>query len=124
MDKRYEYKCCNDTVDIYKVLNGSHCESGCQAQLHGTKYIYALPKHKEQRIVDRIISHQLIIMENPGGQLIDKLEFNGEDSTVTVVDESTQVQAVKGGGSGPSSIVRPSSLNYKISLLDAAIAFV
>jgi hypothetical protein len=54
-------------------------------------------------------------MDNPGGSIIEKLEFNGEE---TVVEE---VKDVKGN---PPSIVRPSSLNYKISLLDAAIAFV
>lgn len=26
----YEYKCCNETSDIYKVLNGSKSESGCK----------------------------------------------------------------------------------------------
>ena len=102
-------------MDIYKVLNGSKCDNGCETQLHGTSYIYAMPKHKEQKIIDRIISHQLIIMDNPGGQIIEKLEFNGEDAAAVVVkDQKTS----------PPSIVKPSSLNYKISLLDAAIAFV
>jgi hypothetical protein len=54
-------------------------------------------------------------MENPGGQIIEKLEFNGEE---VVVEEAKEVKV------SPPSIVRPSSLNYKISLLDAAIAFV
>ena len=114
----YEYRCCNETVDIYKVLNGSKSESGCETQLHGTSYIYALPKHKEQKIIDRIISHQLIIMENPGGAIIEKLEFNGEEVVMQVEGESKESKT------SPPSIVRPSSLNYKISLLDAAIAFV
>ena len=63
----YEYRCCDESVDIYLVLNGGKGDSGCETQMHGTSYIYAIPKHKEQKIVERTISHQLIIMENPGG---------------------------------------------------------
>ena len=65
-------------------------------------------------------------MDNPGGQIIEKLEFtNG--------GEEHQIQTIKptGDKSDPASastilpnIVRPSSLNYKISLLEAVIAFV
>ena len=75
----YEYRCCDESVDIYQVLNGGKGDSGCETQMHGTSYIYGLQKHKEQKIIDRIIAHQLIIMENPGGQIIDKLEFSGDD---------------------------------------------
>jgi hypothetical protein len=53
----YEYKCCNETVDIYKVLNGCKGDNGCQTQLHGTSYIYSVNPCKEQKIIERIISH-------------------------------------------------------------------
>jgi hypothetical protein len=80
----YEFKCCGETSDIYKVLNGSKSESGCKTQLHRTSSIFAISPNKEQRIIDRIISHQLIIMDNPGGQIIEKLEFStgGEDHQI------------------------------------------
>lgn len=111
----YEYKCCNEVVEIYDVLNGKKGEHGCQTQLHGTSYIYALPKHKEQKIIDRTIAHQLIILENPSGQIIERLEF-------THSEENTETQA-EGTGVQPT-IVRPSSLNYKISLLEATNTFI
>ena len=69
----YEYKCCGETSDIYKVLNGCKGDSGCVTQLHGTSYIYSINPAKEQKIIDRIINHQLIIMDNPTGQIIEKL---------------------------------------------------
>lgn len=64
-------------MDIYKVLNGCKGDNGCQTQLHGTSYIYSINPNKEQKIIERIISHQLIILDNPGGQIIEKLDFVG-----------------------------------------------
>lgn len=61
----YEYPCCKETSDICKVLNGCKGESGCKTNLHGTSYIYSIPASKEQKILDRIINHQLIIIDNP-----------------------------------------------------------
>jgi hypothetical protein len=64
-------------------------------------------------------------MDNPGGQIIEKLDFgnnsNTEDhaptqKTVGQTDPATNSQTLP-------QIVRPSSLNYKISLLEAVIAF-
>jgi hypothetical protein len=46
--------------------------------------------------------------------LIEKLEFNGDSE-----EPVNQPPAIT-----PPAIVRPSSLNYKISLLEAAIAFI
>ena len=66
-------------------------------------------------------------MENPGGHIIERLEFtegelhhNGEKKAETTQIKVTSSDAKK---TAPS-IVRPSSLNYKISLLDAVTAFV
>jgi hypothetical protein len=56
----------------------------------------------------------LIILENPSSALIEKLEFNGDSE-----EPANPLPAIT-----PPAIVRPSSLNYKISLLEAAIAFI
>jgi hypothetical protein len=77
--------------------------------LHGASYFYSVPQNKEQKIIDRIIGHQLIIMDNPTGQIIEKLEMGNEESSVSMVDSTAD----------KPNIVRPSSLNYKISLLEA-----
>ena len=56
----------------------------------------------------------MIILENPSSALIEKLEFNGDSE-----EPANPPAAIT-----PPAIVRPSSLNYKISLLEAAIAFI
>ena len=34
-----------------------------------------MPKNKEKRIIDRIIAHQLIILENPSSTYIDAINL-------------------------------------------------
>lgn len=98
-------------MSVYKVLNGCKSDNGCQTQLHGTSYIYSINPNKEQKILDRIISHQLIILDNPQATNIEKIDLT-HGVTVEECRQKAEVQ-----------IVRPSSLNYKISLLEAALAF-
>ena len=64
-------------------------------------------------------------MDNPGGQIIEKLEFasGGDDHQIQTSKPVVQQDAVTSSQTLPN-IVRPSSLNYKISLLEAVIAFV
>jgi len=93
--------------------------------LHETRYIYNVSKNKEKKIIDRIIAHQLIILENPAQCFIDAIRLeeklkNGNSKEGTgsahTVRETTQ-------GMTPT-IVRPSSLNYKISLIEAVKNFI
>lgn len=50
-------------------------DSGCQTQLHETRSIYNVSKNKEKKIIDRIIAHQLIILENPSSGVIDSIKL-------------------------------------------------
>jgi hypothetical protein len=77
----YEYNCCNQQVDVYSVLNGNKGESGCSNQLHETTYIYNVPKTKEKKIIDRIIAHQLIILENPDNKFIEGVRLQEKNKT-------------------------------------------
>ena len=72
---QYEYTCCNEQASVYQLLNGQKGESGCQTQLHECKHIYNVPKNKEKKIIDRIIAHQLIILENPTGAFIEAIKL-------------------------------------------------
>lgn len=82
---------------------------------------YNLDPTKEKKITDRIIAHQLIILETTGNKYIEKIkirEFNDK------MDEKTSTIKLSEGNSQPSSLVRPSSLNYKISLSEAVNDFI
>ena len=117
----YEYKCCGETSDIYKVLNGCKGDTGCETQLHGTSYIYSVPAAKEQKIIDRIINHQLIIIDNPSNQIIEKLALQGDFAESV---DASPADGDKAENKEQPHIVRPSSLNYKISLTAAVKAFI
>ena len=76
---------------------------------------------KEKKITDRIIAHQLIILETTGNKYIEKIqirEFNPE------MDENAPTIKLSENNGTPSSLVRPSSLNYKISLSEAVGDFI
>lgn len=89
--------------------------------VHEVSETYQLDAAKEKKITERIIAHQLIILEHTSKQCIDAIkirEFNpdmdAKEATIKMSEGSTQ----------PGSIVRPSSLNYKISLSEAVVAFI
>jgi hypothetical protein len=70
----YEFECCNQTVDVYEVLNGKRgSTSGCVQQMHEAESCYQVDAKKEKKVVGRIISHQLIILENPSDKLLDRI---------------------------------------------------
>jgi hypothetical protein len=120
----YEYSCCNNQVDVYQVLNGTKGDSGCQTQLHETKYIYNVPKHKEKKIIDRIIAHQLIILENPTQAFIESIKLEEKGKNGPVPGTGIAVTAREANPGHTPLIVRPSSLNYKIGLLEAVRNFI
>lgn len=80
----YEYSCCNEQVDVYQVLNGVKGVSGCQQVLHETRSLFNVPKERHKKILDRIIAHQLIILENPSGQIIEKIVLEEKSKGGTV----------------------------------------
>lgn len=82
---------------------------------------YSLDPTKEKKITDRIIAHQLIILETTGNKYIEKIQIREFNSNL---DEKTSTIKLSEGNSQPSSLVRPSSLNYKISLSEAVNDFI
>lgn len=77
---------------------------------------------KEKKITDRIIAHQLIILENTGSDsYIEKINIREFGN---VPEGEPSIKIIKGNGQQPSTIVRPSSLNYKISLREAVQEFI
>lgn len=83
-----------------------------------------MSKLKEKKIIDRIIAHQLIILQNPSQSFIDAIRLDDktkagnpkETGFAHTVSDTTK-------GITPT-IVRPSSLNYKISLVEAVRNFI
>lgn len=120
----YEYACCTDTVGVEQVINGQKGHSGCLTQLHETRSIYGVDQSKEKKIIDRIIAHQLIILENPMSSFIEqiRLEEKGKNGPMQGTGMAITVKDATPGQT--PTIVRPSSLNYKISLLEAVNTFI
>lgn len=96
--------------------------------MHQVSYTYQLDPSKEKKITDRIIAHQLIILENTGNKYIEKIQIGEFYNTGPEKKEEKQsletVKLTEGNGAQPSSLVRPSSLNYKISLSEAVLDFI
>ena len=79
---------------------------------------------KQRKTYKRGITHPLIILENQPPSMIEEIKVtdNGNDNDKY---QSLQVQIILASGSAcPSTIVKPSSLNYKISLRSAVEEFV
>jgi hypothetical protein len=94
--------------------------------LHETTSFFNVPKHKEKKIIDRIIAHQLIIMENPASNFIEgiKLQERNKNGVVPGTGFATTSKETNPSAQQHPTIVRPSSLNYKISLIEAATNFI
>ena len=82
---------------------------------------YQLDQAKEKKITDRIIAHQLIILENTANKYIEKINIveNADNK-----DKRDMSILLSEGNNPPSTLVRPSSLNYKISLSEAVNDFI
>ena len=127
MGSNYQYACCEKEVNVTQILNqNTDVHNGCEVQVHQVSYTYGLDPAKEKKITDRIIAHQLIILENTGNKYIEKIQI-GEFFQSENKEEKANLETVKlteGNGAQPSSLVRPSSLNYKISLSEAVLDFI
>ncbi len=122
---QYEYTCCDESVTVYSVLQGVKGDIGCQTQLHETKHIYNVNKAKEKKIIDRIIAHQLIILENPSSAFIDAIKLEEKLKNGNSKEGTGFAHTIRETTSGMTPmIVRPSSLNYKISLVEAVKNFI
>ena len=79
LGSNYQYGCCEKEVSVTSILNqSSEPLNGCEVQVHEVSEAYQLESMKEKKITDRIIAHQLIILETTG-KYIDKIqirEFN------------------------------------------------
>lgn len=89
--------------------------------MHEVSEPFQIESSKEKKITDRIIAHQLIILETTGNKYIDKIqirEFNAD------MDPNASTIRLAENNNTPGSLVRPSSLNYKISLSEAVVDFI
>lgn len=121
LGSNYQYACCEKETSVINILNYNDHETGCETQVHEVSQTFNLDQSKEKKITDRIIAHQLIILETTGNKYIEKItirEFNDK------LDDKTSTIKLSEGNSQPSSLVRPSSLNYKISLAEAVNDFI
>ena len=123
LGSNYSYACCDKEVNVTSILNqNTEVQNGCEVQVHEITETYQLDHEKEKKITDRIIAHQLIILENTGNKYIEHIkirEFNNGE-----MGEKESTIKLSEGNSPPSSLVRPSSLNYKISLSEAVLDFI
>lgn len=123
LGSNYAFSCCDKEVNVTSIINEVNEEkNGCETMVHELSETYQLEEGKEKKITDRIIAHQLIILENTSSRCIEKLlvrEFNEGK-----MDEKETTVRLAEGTAQPPTLVRPSSLNYKISLSEAVADFI
>jgi hypothetical protein len=123
LGSNYAFSCCDKEVNVTSIINEVNEEkNGCETMVHEMTETYQLDNGKEKKITDRIIAHQLIILEHTGTKCIEKMmvrEFNEGK-----MDEKEPTVKLAEGSAQPPTLVRPSSLNYKISLSEAVCDFI
>lgn len=128
----FEYECCGQRQDIYKVMECSAeaaKSNGCKMQLHTPSVAFGMSMDKLRKTLNRVITHQLIILENQPPQMIEDIKGSELHGTNAICghDQGRQIQVqitLAQGSTCASSIVKPSSLNYKICLRQAVEEFV
>lgn len=75
LGSNYQYSCCEKETNVINILNNSDHESGCETQVHEVSQTFNLDSSKEKKITDRIIAHQLIILETTGNKYIEKISI-------------------------------------------------
>lgn len=72
LGSNYQYSCCEKEFNVTAILNTNHeLQNGCEQQVHEISETFQLDPEKEKKITDRIIAHQLIILENTGNRYIE-----------------------------------------------------
>ena len=49
--------------------------SGCKMQLHAPSEAYGMSAEKQRKTLQRVVTHQLIILENQPSQMIEEIKF-------------------------------------------------
>lgn len=76
LGSNYQYSCCEKEVNVTNILNmNTESQNGCDVQVHEVSQPYQLDGQKEKKITDRIIAHQLIILETTGNKYIEHIKI-------------------------------------------------
>ena len=76
LGSNYQYACCEKEVNVTNILNmNTENQNGCDVQVHEVSQPYQLDGQKEKKITDRIIAHQLIILETTGNKYIEHIKI-------------------------------------------------
>ena len=67
----WKYECCGMKYKVTDLINRNSFANGCQAVAHDATKGYNLTKEKAKKICDRIVAHQLIILENTKNRYIE-----------------------------------------------------
>ena len=89
----FEYECCGQKKDIYQIMECSADyvkPSGCKMQLHNPSEAYGMTIEKLKKTMNRVVTHQLILLENQPAQQIGNIE----------VTELTGANAISGHDQG------------------------
>ena len=64
-------------MNVTAILNQNNelATNGCEVEFHEVTETFQMDPHKDKKIIDRIISHQLIILENPGKNFIEQIKI-------------------------------------------------
>jgi hypothetical protein len=81
LGSNYSYTCCEQECNVISILNQTNQESGCETQVHEVSQTFNLDPTKEKKITDRIIAHQLIILEQTGNKYIEKISIRDPNNT-------------------------------------------
>eukprot|EP00347_Sterkiella_histriomuscorum_P020422 403337867 len=121
----YNYECCGKSYHIQQLLElEGRGLNGCKMQMHEPQINATMNTEKERKTLDRLVSHQLIILEYPSSVLIEDIQNTDSaqqspmkgNSPLKQSSYKISFQQQNLGQSQTAQIIKPSSLNYKISL--------
>ena len=81
------------------MIDGSNkSDNGCKMQMHYTSEGCGLSKDKEKKVLERALTHQLIVLENPPPIALDEIKIKqNEGQTPQSRSESLTCQSQNAG---------------------------
>ena len=96
------------------MLDLSNSRNGCEVQSHEASESFDLAVADYKKITNRIVANQQILLETTSTNFIESIDIKTNGPTVKLFKDATK----------PPNLIRPSSLNYKITIKAAVNDFV
>lgn len=95
------------------MLDPSSSRHGCEVQSHQASESFDLAQSDYKKITNRIIANQQILLETTSNNFIESIDIQANGPTVKLFKDTSK----------PPNLIRPSSLNYKITIKEAVTDF-